>query len=893
MKVIMTHDKTDFDALAAMLAAWKLCPDAIPLLPHRPNRNLRDFLALYGEELPFVDLEALPSGRITEVLLVDTQSLSRLRGMDSHTRVQIIDHHPLNIELDDRTSFTGEQVGATTTLLVEQIQERRLPLSVVEATLLLLGIYEDTGSLSYSTTTPRDIRAAAWLLEEGANLNVASKFLRQPLTEDQQKLYRRLVDESKIYRIQGCNILIAAVTLDTYVEELSTLVHKLNDLFDPDACFLLAGFEDSLQLVARSRTDAVDVAEIASYFHGGGHDKAAAALIQNMGIEEAKKRLLELLHKHIRPLVTVEEIMSRAVYTLTPDISISEANVLMHRYGHEGFPIVSRRGKLLGILTRKEIDRALHHGLGDASVSAYMHKGNVSVSPQDSVTEVQRVMIEHGLGQVPVEKDGQFVGIVTRTDLIKLWATNPRPSRASEITHKLEEALPAPLRDILFAARDVANEMGYSLYIVGGFVRDLLLGTPTLDLDLVVEGDAIALARRLVRIIGGRVRSHSRFGTAKIILGGTAGTNLPASLDFVTARREFYERPTALPQIERSSIKQDLYRRDFTINTMAICLDRDRYGELLDFYGGEKDLQARRIRVLHNLSFVEDPTRMLRAVRLEQRLGFTIEERTAELIDDALELLNRVTPERLRHEVYLILEEQEPEMSLRRLEELGLLPRICPALRYDEWVAKKFGELRKAIRQRVELQRIVDFSPVELLPPGASAPLEGHKGKPTPVDYLALMAFRMSREEIDSLIERLRIAGTDARQLREMSELVTNLHKLNREGLAPSEVYDLLHDYHVESLFVLRVATDSEIVRRYVDLYMRKLRWVKPRIDGNYLKKIGVPVGPHYGEILSRLRKARLDGKVATLEEEEKLAREIVASLGLGTNKAEAKDATQ
>ena len=880
IRVILTHDKTDFDALASMLAAWKVFPGAIPVLPPRPNRNLRDFLTLHGQALPFTEAQSLTSETIAEVILVDAQAVPRLRGIDSHTLVHIIDHHPLDIELDDRMSFSGEPLGATTTLLVERIQEERVPLSVVEATLLLLGIYEDTGSLSYLSTSPRDLRAAAWLLESGANLAVANRFLQQPLTQEQRQLYLRLVDESVFYPIQGYNVLIACVSPPAYVEELSTLVHKLTDLYDPDAAFLLAQFEDSIQLVARSRADAIDVGEIAREFHGGGHSRASAALIQGVGIEDAEQRLLQLLREHTKPVVTVKDIMSRAVHTLTPDTSVAEADSLMRRYSHEGFPVVSRTGELLGILTRQEIDRALHHELGGAPIHAYMHKGGLSVSPHDSVTEVSRVMIEQGLGQVAVEDEGRFIGIVTRTDLIKLWSAAPSASRARQIADRMEEALPAPLRGILITARETANEMGYSLYIVGGFVRDLLLGTPTLDLDLVVEGDAIGLAKRLARITGGKVRGHGRFGTAKIILGGTAGTSLPTSLDFVTARREFYEHPTALPRVEHSSIKQDLYRRDFTINTMAICLDRDRYGELLDFYAGEKDLTARRIRVLHNLSFVEDPTRMLRAVRLEQRLGFVIEDRTAELIDDALGLLQRVTGERLRHELYAILEEKEPEMALHRLDQLGILSHVHPGLRHDGHLAGKFTALREAVEQRAQVHRILAFSSVELLPPGTDVPLERRVGQPSPADYLSLAAAGGDPDEVKSWLERLRITGPDARQITEVNELAHSLAPLQGEDLQPSEVYQLLQGYPAESLLVLRVATHSRIARAHLDLYLRKLRWVKLHVNGDLLKAMGLPTGPHYRDILTQLRNARLDGRVSTKEEEVEMARALAASMG-------------
>jgi len=521
----------------------------------------------------------------------------------------------------------------------------------------------------------------------------------------------------------------------------------------------------------------------------------------------------------------------------------------------------------MGILTRREIDKALHHGLHEMPIETYMHKGEISVSPDDSIEKLQQVMMEHDIGQIPVVEDGAIVGIVTRTDLIKLWTTKARPSRAIEIAERINKALPPPLLDLILKASETASEMDYSLYLVGGFVRDLLLGIPNLDLDLVVEGDAIRLAKRLAEKRGGRVTGHARFGTAQWIFDEAARAVLSIpSLDFVTARTEFYEHPTALPQVERSSIKQDLYRRDFTINTMAICLDKERYGQLLDFYGGEKDLNRGLIRALHNLSFVEDPTRMLRAVRLEQRLGFSIEERTEELLKGALELLDRVSGERIRHELYLILQEDEPEKALARLYELGVLAQIHPGLKCDDWLRERFRRLRESLEA------------------GKWKLAASNQQPETSILCLALLAFRMSPEELDGLIARLKLSRDDAAPLRQVQRLQALSPKLAEDQLKPSAIYRLLEPFSTEAIFVLWVAADSEPVRQRLELYHRQLRHIKPEIDGAYLKGMGLPPGPIYSQILDALLDARLDGEVKTLAEEEALVKRLLAQ---GQNAAE------
>jgi len=870
LKIILTHENTDFDALAAQLAASKLYPGAVPVLARRLNREVASFVSLYGDQLPFVPAHCLRRRRITEAIVVDTQSVAAIKGMGARTTLRIIDHHPLRGEPKPNALYSIDEVGAVTSLLVEQLRELHASLTALEATLLLLGIYEDTGSLSYATTTARDLRSAAWLLEQEANLTVVNDFLRHPLDERYQAVYSQLAEHVEWYHLHDQAILLAIAHLDEHLEELSTLAHKLNDMFEPDASFLLFVFGDRIQMIARSSSTAIDVGEVARAFGGGGHSAAAAALIHGEPLEHVRERLVDSLQEYVKPPVTVRQIMSFGVHTLRPDMLLSEAETLMRRYGHEGFPVVDDE-QLVGILTRREIDSALHHGLDKATVRSYMHTGDVAVSATDSPTMVQRVMTEHGLGQVPVVDKGRLLGIVTRTDLIKLWSGHAPPARRQEIQQLVRERLPAPLLDLLLRARDAANKMGCSLYVVGGFVRDLLLDMPTLDLDLVVEGDAVALAKELAKQLKGRIRSHSRFGTAKLILEGTAGTNLPSSLDFVTARTEFYQHPSALPEVERSSIKQDLYRRDFTINTLAICLDGDRYGELLDFYGGERDLQHKLIRVLHNLSFVEDPTRILRGVRLEQRLGFTIETRTAELIDDALGLISRVTGQRLRHELELILDERAPGETIKRLAELGVLRRLEAGLRCDGWLEVKFQTALDMVNEQETMAK-ENATRTQASGRGiAPSPRRRHL-------LLALLTYRLKRPQLARFLERLKFRQKIVKYLWEVRQLRAVAWRIDKPGLSPSRIYRLLHDYSPRAIRAFSIALDSSVARDNVLLYLERLRWVRPRIKGDFFKERGLSPGPVYRRFLDKLLDARLDAKISTASEEEALANELLGA---------------
>jgi tRNA nucleotidyltransferase (CCA-adding enzyme) len=829
---ILTHENADFDALASLHAAKKLYPNAVALLPRRLNRNVRDFLTLYGEPFSFVPQDQTPRRKFKSVLLVDTQTLPSARGLADAPQVHIVDHHTLTRPLDERTTYSGGETGATTTLLVETLRAKNLPLSRLEATLLALGIYEDTGSLTYIDTTPRDLQAVAYLVEQGASFDLIGEFLHQPLAADQRALYNRLLKRIETHEIGGQSIVIAAVRVQEYVEEISTLAQQLMQLYDPAALFLLVQMGNQIQLVARSKSETIDVAEIARAFGGGGHATAAAALIHSRGLKTQHKKLLALLQERIHPQTTVQDIMSYGVRVLPPDMTIAQAAEQARRWGHEGFPVAHKK-KLVGILTRREIDRALHHKLQKMPVSRFMSEA-VSVTPEDSVEHVQRVMTQHGLGQLPVVQDGAIVGIVTRTDLLKLYTETTRPARNAEFAARLERALPRNLLTLVKNAAKLARELGYSTYLVGGFVRDLLIGEANLDLDIVVEGDAIHLARRLAEHYGGRVHTHARFGTAIWLLDDDDKMHL----DFATARTEFYEYPSALPDVERSSIKLDLHRRDFTINAMALCLDPERYGALLDPYGGEQDLIRGLIRVLHNLSFIEDPTRILRAVRFEQRFGFQIEPRTAQLIDDARNLLNHVSGQRLRHELDLIFNEQEPERALTRLQELGVLAHIQPNLQADAWLTEKFRALRAS-------------------------------HTPTPILYLGVLVFRLRTSEARALAKRLKLSNGENEILVQVVTLRLLERQLNNPNLTPSRVVELLERFDDAALAVFAIATDSAQAQAYVDKYRAEWRQVQAELDGNDLKALGLKPGPTFKEILTALRAQRLDGKITTRAQEE------------------------
>ncbi len=934
LDVILTHEHTDFDALASLLAASLLYPQATPVLPRQMNRNVREFVSLYHSHLPFIQPSHLPRRRIAKVVLVDTRALNLPRGLAPDAELLVIDHH---VEVSDtgsdgkpaadgvrspqrdqpaRRQVWSEPVGANTTLLVERLMESGAQLRPLHATLFALGIHEDTGSLTYGGTTWRDARALAWLLEpeRGVNLDVLNQFLHHPLGEGQRRLLESLIADSEVVEVEGYTIVVAQGEAAGQTDEISTVAARLRDFHEQDAVFLVIQLDEMVQIVARSVTDEVDVGAVARALGGGGHTRAAAAPVRGLSTAQLRDQIVNLVGAQVRSRASVRHIMSSGwPHTLAPDMAVNDAAELMRRYGHEGFPVVAARtdsatgvstaadsatgeSALLGVLTRNEADRAIAHGLGAEPVRRFMRSGSVSVRPEDSLPTLRRTMIESGWGQIPVvDENNRIIGIVTRTDLIKTW-DDPRAAehRSGAVEQRLASAL-APLQHhLLRLLGEQAAALGFTIFVVGGFVRDLLLNqaagrVQSFDVDIVLEGDGIHFANHLQRRYGGRVVQHRQFNTAKWILDdaespinadlllaplpAAARADLPRHLDFISSRTEFYTAPSVLPTVENSSIKLDLHRRDFTINTLALCLNPDRWGQLLDFWGGVNDLHAGIVRVLHSLSFVDDPTRILRAVRYEQRFGFQIDPRTLELIADALDLLDRVTPARIRHEVERILQEAEPERMMVRLDALGVLAQIDAGLQAGAWVEQSFARMRRAL---IEPSAPADEPATDEhgLSEGLRADLRSE-----PLERLYWVALLYPSPEANDARVTARLGLRRATQIlmADVRLMQTARPQLLADALRPSQAVALLDEIAPAAAALVVLLEDDARLAAILDAYRTRWSAIKAELTGDDLRAMGLPPSPRYRALLEGLRAARLDGQIATRAEEEQLLQQWLA----------------
>ena len=877
MKVITTHFNADFDCLASMLAAKKLYPDARIVFPGAQEKNVRDFLKASDYSFQFDKLKNISLDEITTLIIVDTRLTGRIGPFESVVKrkgvsVHVYDHHP-NTPQDIESEVTVvKERGSTTTIFVELLREKGIPLTPAEATIMALGIYEDTGSLTFTSTKPEDLEASAYLLSIGANLNVVSDFIYRELSPEQFSLLNDLIHGLEIHDINGLPVAVATASSDHYIGDLAILTHKLKDMENLNCLFVLVRMEDRIHLVARSRIEAVDVAAVAHEFGGGGHPTASSATIRDMTMIQIEERLINILKEKVHPVKLAKEMMTYPVKSVQRDEAIKSAEELMTRYNISSLPVLDGK-KPVGLITRQIVEKAIFHHLKEEKVSDLMISEFSTVHSDTPYRRIDEIIIVGKQRLVPVVNDiGEMEGIISRGDLLRaiygdmlkkpavLYSKEggTRYPFSKNLEGLLSERLPERILKLLDEAGEVADRLGFSAFLVGGFVRDLLLRIENLDIDIVIEGDGILFAEKFAERLSGRVKSHKKFGTAVVIIPSLPplekGGRGEFKIDIATARMEYYEHPAALPIVEMSSLKNDLYRRDFTINTLAISLNKKEAWQLIDFFGGQRDLKERAIRVLHNLSFVEDPTRVFRAIRFEQRFNFSIGKQTMTLLEGAVkkDLFNRLSGSRVYLELVLMLKEREPVKMVKRMQELSLLKFIHPKIIYSDSMKELFLNIGETISWH------------HLLFIGSEA--EGW------FIYLMGLLDDLKDEDVLDVCHRLSISEHYKNKLltsrSQIKEAYQELFSSGTNTFKSSQIYDVLHPLLLEALLFMMAKVPQERIKKAISLYLTKLRSVKIDITGDDIVGMGIERGPEVGSILKAVRDAKLDGFIKDKKDE-------------------------
>ena len=860
-----------------MLAAQKLYPEALVVFPGSQEKNLRNFFINSMVYLfNMVDINDIDFAGVNRLILVDTRQPGRIGKLSellqrSDLTIHIYDHHPASDnDIKGDLEIHGN-TGANVTILTEIIRDKNIHLSPEEATIMCLGIYEDTGSFTFPSTTERDFLAAAYLLSQGANLNIVSDLIARELSPQQVVLLNDMIQAVTRYHINGLEIVVTSVTMEKYMPDFAFLVQKMVKMENLNAIFAIARMENKIYIVARSRISEVDVGAILLTMGGGGHAYAAAASIKGQTLAQTEAKLIEVLYSKISARRQAKDLMSSPAITTGADISCQEAKDILTRYNVNALLVTEKINlteKLCGYITRQVIEKVLYHKLGKFAVRDYMTTELATVAPQADLLEIQEKIIDNKQRILPVMENSTITGVITRTDLLNILVRQsqpktdgsldsfkePSPAHTRNVLRFMKERLSSDLITILKQVGEVADQIGYGAYVVGGFVRDLFLYRSDEDLDIVIEGEGIAFAKKYARLVGARIHTHEKFGTAVIIFPDGF------KIDVASARLEYYKFPAALPVVEMSSIKLDLYRRDFTINTLAIQLNSDKFGTLIDFFAARKDIKEKIIRVLHNLSFVEDPTRVFRAIRFEQRFGFTIGKLTAGLMSNAINMdfFRGLSGKRVFNELRLILEEENPAAAIIRLNDFDLLKVVHPSVKLDKF----FITLLHSIKQVLSWHDLLFLE-------------ESYKKW---IVYFLGLIYQCDSTRSHEICDRFELAPDYCKIFCvERFEADQCIFWLEKNLPVPDSVlYRKLTGFKTELILYMMAAAKQQKVKKAISHYFNKLRRVETALKGRDLKKMRLKPGPIYRQVLQAVLDARLDGRLKTKNDEVEFARRYI-----------------
>ena len=867
MHLITSHLNTDFDSLASMIAIQKLYPDAVICPPGSMSRKVREFMSRRGHQwaAKILKPKKIPLDEVTLMIVVDTRSRSRIGPFAAlagrqDVAVHVYDHHPPTQDDIPCEELVYEPIGAVTTMILEHLLNERKEITPEEATLFALGIYDDTGAMTYETTTERDIAAISYLRELGADLSGILAQVESDMSAEEKKLLDTLAENAREIYINGAKVYLTWAETPEYVQGLSVFVNKLKEYCDSHVTIAVVNNGGKkVKIIARSVEGVLNVKEFLSPYGGSGHYQAGSATLNVCDAKELLDEIQSRLANAITPLMKVSDIMTSPVIAVSPDARVDEGYRTMLRFGIMSLPVANAEGEAVGMMTRKDLDKAHLHGLDRAKISDFMTQGVISLNAEASIDEAHRMMATYGFEKMPVlNQQGKLVGTLTRGDLLKalyhsgnlsteehsrdetgfLWVEN--------VAHLMEDSFSLKTLSLLRRVGAKAQELGMRAYLVGGTVRDILMGVHNLDIDISVEGDAETLVSSWDEP-GCKATLHGRYKT------GTITFPDGEKVDVATARREFYEYAAAVPVVQNSSLRQDLGRRDFTVNAMSISLSDNDWGTLTDNFGGRADLKDKLLKILHNLSFVEDPSRVLRGIRLEQRLNMSFEDNTMRLLKSALKggLLECLSTTRVRAELELISKEACFKKIVKRMIDLGVWEALFPGMKVTDNAVQRLHIMEHFMTQ-------IKRHGIDL------------KGG----EWLIKMAIVLteSRQEIKfAALDRMSLNPNERDQLTKCFIQWPNVEKFCsaflKKEFKNSEAYLFFSDYGPVPLIYWLTCLKSPEARRLIALHLEVWTNLKGQYTGADLGKLGLK-GKKIGEALNAIKLAIIDGEIKTHEDE-------------------------
>ena len=424
MQIITTHKGADFDAAASVLAAKILYPEAIAVLPKSLNPNVKAFLSIHKDLFEIQTPPGIELDKVTSLIVVDTNRWDRLDQMDrlkekENLEIFLWDHHLKQGDID-ATWKCEETVGATITLLIRNLKQQNQQLTPIQATLFLAGLYEDTGNLTFPATKAEDALAAAYLLQQGADLGVLSSFLKPAYGENQRKVLTRMLQSAKKTRLGGYQISLNQVNINGNVNNLAVVVGMYREIYNVDVAFGIFVHKErgNIIVIGRSGTNGLDVGKIMRALGGGGHPAAGSALIKSVDTDAVEQMIVKLISGNQPASIQISDLMSYPVVTVSPETRMREVYTVLREKGHMGIPVMDD-GRLVGIISRRDFWRAKKTSAINAPVRAFMTRDVVTIKPGRNPMQAARLMMQHDIGRLPVVDNGRVIGIVTRSDTMR------------------------------------------------------------------------------------------------------------------------------------------------------------------------------------------------------------------------------------------------------------------------------------------------------------------------------------------------------------------------------------------------------------------------------------------------------------------------------------------
>ncbi|PLX69849.1 MAG: poly(A) polymerase [Denitrovibrio sp.] len=874
-RIAITHKNPDFDAIASAFAAVLLYDLDCIVTGTSYETSVKDYLTSEDISIPLIhmkekDIEAIES--LDLLVITDCKLAERLAPLDKlipkAKKIIIYDHHPSHGQDLVGDEVYVEEIGASVSMLVHKIKESGLKITSDDASTMILGIYEDTGLLTFSSTTVKDMEAASWLLSCGANLQLVSDYVKRNMSKDHVFMLNELLTSMSLVRIGSISIGVSHASSDQYVGEISYLAHKIMDMESLDALLLLVRTGDRVVLVARSRAEEVDVSVIAFNFGGGGHPTAASAVIKDMTLHECTNKLHMILHEIVKHVKTAADIMNFPVKTLSLNTTFSEAIELFMHNNLNMMPVVEGL-KPVGMVSRRDILQGLKHKLNDEPVKSIMQVEFGSIKADTPYYNIEELMLDSNQKMIVVEEDDCLKGVITRTDLLRLMheeiSKMPRykdgrlvkneVKKFKNIASAISTVMPERVVKILKDIGEMADRDGDKCYLVGGVVRDILIKKNNEDIDIVVEGSAPEFAKKFADMNNARVAIHSKFKTAVVIFPDGF------RVDFATSRTEYYNFPASAPTVEDASIRNDLFRRDFSVNAMAVKLNSEDFGMLIDFFGGQRDLVDKKIRVLHSLSFVDDPSRALRAIRFAVRFDFMIGPHTDRLFRHAvsLNLFDKVIGPRMFLELKYILSERNYQNALVMMKKYDMLRFFSKKLQLDARKTSYFETLEK----------ILDWYQFQF-----DDEFDIYRSR------FIILFWELERKDINELLDRFQLDEGKTKELLdsliETKDVVGGIQRRNINK--PSSFTFYMSRLEIPCSIAAAVALGEE----YEDLvkdYFSEYRFIKSDINGNDLMEAGVEPRTVYAKVLTALKDEKIDGKCGDIDDQIKRAKQLAKEL--------------